>query len=356
MSKKLSKILKNKNFWASFRKISLVIFITLLIWVWADLSQDDTYMDSTSILVIGPSEPDLWVRFKDDNSSELHIDKVKFEGPALRIAELRQDLESGMFKLRFTLDPADFISEGSAEPVTIPLLAELEKNNDIRKRGLKAVECSPENVTVLATQLVEKELKLRCLEGSKIIKDAQFDPETIKMLVPPTLGEDELVADVRFTSTAQATRAKSEFVQVRPEVKFAAGVAPRMADVAVNVRLPKEGGVGLVNKSIAGTIGVVGNAEILNKFKVEISNLADFTTTLQIKATEEAFAAYELRPYKVVLEVKAGDEKTETVTRKPEYNFPQEFVRRGEIEKVNELYDAKFKLTPKNGAAVPAGQ
>ena len=356
MSKKISQILKNKNLWVSFRKISLVIFITLLIWIWADLSQDDVYTDSTSVLTIGPSEPDLWVRFKDDNNSQLDIEKVEFEGPTLRIAELKQDIESGLFKMRFTLDPAKFISSESAESVTISLLAELAKNTDIRKRGLKVVKCSPENVTILANKLVEKELKLRCMKGSAIINDAQFEPDIIKMLVPPTLTDDQLVADVKITSEAQATKAKSQFIEVRPEIKFAAGIAPRLADLTVKVKLPKESELGLVEKVLTGSIGIVGSKNILDKYTVVVENESDFTT-IRLKATEKAFQAYESKPYKILIEILAEDEKTQgLITRKPVYNFPQEFVKLGEIEKVHELDDAKFKLIPKNGTITPAGQ
>jgi hypothetical protein len=50
-------------------KISIVVFLTVLIWVWSDLAQDEpmSLSNYVTITVARPSDPTLWVSFEGRN-------------------------------------------------------------------------------------------------------------------------------------------------------------------------------------------------------------------------------------------------------------------------------------------------
>lgn len=335
---------KNSNIWRITQKVSLVIFITVLIWVWADLSLDEEHRESSAILTITPSsDPSLWVRFKDDNSLQISLNQITLAGPVLRIAQLRKDLESGDFKLRFTLDPDEEVIKESQQPYSIAILNILQKSSELRKRGLKITDCSPEKVDVLATKLVMRTLKVVCYDGDAPITNAQVEPETIQMLVPPTIAESELAANIRLKSQDIA-RAKEQAIEMFPSIDFAVGIT-RQSDKAVKVKLP-ETDIKLETFSLQGRIGFIVNSDVLEKYKIDLLNAQEFASTVQIRATKEAFEAYRNQIFHYLLELKTEDAKAEITTRTPQYNFPESFIQKGQIQKIRELESARFKLIP----------
>lgn len=338
---------KNNERKQMFRKIILVIFITLLIWVWADLSQDEAYRDSSAIVYISQTaDPSLWVRFARNSEPELRLKQIKIEGPAIRIAELKRDIAEGLVQLRFELDPVDVGLESSDNTYKIPLIQILNDNKELRKRGLKVTETSTESVQILATRLEEKQLRVTAIEENNTqIENAEIDPRLIRMLVPPSWQGQMLVATVKLT-TNQIIRARKEPISVKPTIELTPGVT-RTSDTPVEIKLPTDG-VNLIDKPVQGSLGFVVSQEIMENYNIVLDNPSDFFTSIQIKATEEAFEVYNNQKYKLLLEIQADDVKKEIVLRAPQYNFPQEFLRTGEITAVKQPERARFRLIPKN--------
>src|SRR4030042_4820181 len=76
-----------------YGKISVVVFITILIWVWADLALDEELTVSTATISIIRSNPKLWVSF--DNAASVLIEELVLKGPLRKIAEISKKLEEG---------------------------------------------------------------------------------------------------------------------------------------------------------------------------------------------------------------------------------------------------------------------
>jgi len=98
-----------------FSKISIVVFLTALIWVWADLAQDERLelTNVVTVTVARPDDPNLWVSIqehRDDSSvslrSSLLVDTVVLKGPASRVADVERMKNKG------TLDLDLFLGRG----------------------------------------------------------------------------------------------------------------------------------------------------------------------------------------------------------------------------------------------------
>ena len=77
-------------------------------------------------------------------------------------------------------------------------------------------------------------------------------------------------------------------------------------------------------------------------------------SAISIRATPEAKRLYEKMRYQVILEIDDSDkdaQSTEPLRRELIYNFPAEYVRRGEIVLNQQSVTARFRLT-----ALPAEQ
>ena len=85
-----------------FGKIAIVIFLTVLIWVWTDLDLDDDHVVPKAIMRVAHS-PELLVSF--NGQPEASINNIKLKGPAKKIAEVKRRLDDGSLELDFTLNP-----------------------------------------------------------------------------------------------------------------------------------------------------------------------------------------------------------------------------------------------------------
>ena len=86
---------------------------------------------------------------------------------------------------------------------------------------------------------------------------------------------------------------------------------------------------------------------LMEKYRVELSNEKELTGSTGIIATDDAHAAFEKMAYQVLVEIRDSDEKeTGEITRQVIYNFPPEYVRSNEIELSGQPPAAKFKLVP----------
>ena len=82
-----------------YGKLLAVVFLTCLIWVWADRRLDDTYTvhRKVTINVAKSTNPDQWVSF--DGKSSASIEEVVFRGPVSKVADVRRELNEGSLVL-----------------------------------------------------------------------------------------------------------------------------------------------------------------------------------------------------------------------------------------------------------------
>ena len=70
---------------------------------------------------------------------------------------------------------------------------------------------------------------------------------------------------------------------------------------------------------------------------------------IMLKASQQAFDAYEKTKYQILIEILPGDETVEgALHRDVIYNFPKEFVQKGEIKLGEAPRKAVFKLVARS--------
>lgn len=323
------------------KKILLVIFITCLIWIWADLSQDKELTGQIVTITASQANPNLWVSL--ENKPEVQV-KVDLKGPAKKISEFSKKVESEEeLRVSFDVDREGMASEGSHT------LNNLRRflYDELKEYGLAVVGSNPEKLEVQVVGLSEKSLPVKCVDEQTgaVINNAQISPDTVSIRTP--VGVD--TALVRL-SLSEKKRARQAPVEKKPFVEV--GGRPRYAEKIITVKLPLTG-EDLQTYTVRGTVGFIVSANWTGRYKVEWTKAPDIGS-ISIFATPEAKAAYEAQLFEVLLEVKDEDINAGEVTRKVIYNFPANFVRDDKIRLNSNPAEAIFKLvlvkSPENGA------
>jgi hypothetical protein len=330
-----------------YGKIAIVVFITVLIWFWADLALDEELPISNATISIVRSNPKLWVSF--DGASSAPIEEVLLKGPLRRIAELNKKLEEQEW-LKIDFDAAN---EGMNEPgsYSLSLLTFLQKDKEIKRLGLKVESCQPETLPVKVVGLVGRTLDVKCVdEDQNPLSQATVEPAQVEALVPENWGSEKFIAEVKLTRR-KIEQARVSPIDETPYVKLAAGQL-RPVPQTVKVTMPPELDR-LTNYTItARTISIALSPNLLQsllqgKCNFEITNLNDVLGPIAIKATIEAKRAYENQSIpQMTLYVFDDDKNNEEPKREVVYNFPEESVRKGEIKLNQRPAEAKFKLIP----------
>ena len=328
-----------------YGKITIVIFLTILIWVSTDLALDDELIiPKVTVNVAKSTDSALWISFKDEDGSPISsvsIEKVQLKGPASRITEVRRKREEGSLSFEFFLDAEQ---EGMIEPGEYPMnVADfLRRSYQLRQFGLMVESCEPEILTVSVVKLVEKLLTVQCFDQDRIsVKTESIDPPRINMFVP----ED-------WAGTAQVELTPGEIKQARhvtikkiPYIELITGQT-RQAEIAVKIRATPEEDRLSEQTITAAKLGIELSVNLQGEYDVEVTNLNEVVRPFTIRATLEAKQAYEQQPFQMTLYILDGEEKlAEEQRKKVVYNFPELFVRKGEIELKGEPVEAKFKLT-----------
>lgn len=340
-----SRMLKKIN----YSKILVVVFITVLIWVWADLAQDETLTDRPAVIIVDEAaNPTLWVRL--DKASARSI-KMSLSGPHANIAELSRRLKQGeRFEFEFDAGREKIEKPGR---YTLTVLSFLQKDKKLRKLGLKVETCQPETIAVEVEQLVKKTLTIRCVdENANPVRGAVIDPPQVDMFVPADWSGERLIADVQLT-LSELEQAQLSPMEKTPYVELAPGHI-RNASMPVKVTT-------LVQRQLADYIITKVtpkyslSANLQGKFRVDVLNLDAVMSPISISATPEAKWAYENMSYQVRLEIDDSDAQFIGAQRKPViYNFPSEYVRGDEIRLNQQPVTAQFKLIPLS-SSVPGG-
>jgi hypothetical protein len=326
---------------AKIKKALLVIFITCLIWVWADLSQDIPLAGQIVTVTASQANPNLWVSL--ENKPDVQV-KVNLKGQAKKISEFSKKVEGEEgLRISFDVEKESMTSEGS---YTLENLRRFLQD-EIKKYGLTVVACDPEKLEVQVVKLIEKPLAVKCIDEvtGALMTKAKITPETVNMFVPA--GKDTV--EVKLNSM-EKKQARQDFVEIKPHIDL--GGRLRYAEKPVRIELPSVG-EDLQPSTIRGTVGFLVSENWTGQYEVEWIKAPDIGS-ISILATPQAKAAYEAQLFEVILEIRDNDINAGEITRKIIYNFPQDFLRDDKIRLNGDPVETTFKLVPvkppENGA------
>jgi hypothetical protein len=337
----------------NYGKILVVVFITVLIWVWADLALDEVFSVSSVNISAKSTNPGLWVSFGDKSSA--FIDKMVLKGPASRITDVKRKLKEGSLVLEFFLDPGQTETIASPGEYTLPLLTFLRQSDQIKKLGLTVESCEPQTLSVKVVGLVKKPLTIRCIdETQNTIKAAAVEPKQLEMFVPEDWSGEKLIANVQLTRR-EIDQARLSAVEKTPFIEPAAGQI-RELQMTVKITMPPEEDLLADYTITTARLRFSLSPNIQGKYKVVVDNLDEVIRTITIRATADAKRAYEKMPYQVTLEIDDEDAaSTEPLRRNLIYNFPDEYLRKDDIRLNQQPVTARFKLIPLPPAETPPG-
>ncbi|MGB2864510.1 MAG: hypothetical protein WBC05_14375 [Sedimentisphaerales bacterium] len=338
-----------------YSKIAIVIFLTVLIWVWADLALDETVSVPGAMITVAESSDDnLWISFGGKASTS--IDNIVLKGPASKIAEIKRELNDSSLELKFSLYP-DWQGITTAGSHTINVLDFIKKSAELRElSGLTAETCEPNTLTVDVAKLVVRPLTVQCIDesGNELKMYESIEPLKVNMLAPEDWGNDKLIAKVRLTRSEieQAREEPEEPIEKKPYVELAAEQI-RESATAVTIKLAPEEDPLTVQRIEDATLVIAMSPTLLAKYYVDVTNLPSVLNSIAVRATTDAKRAYEdqLLPHMTLYIFDSDTEKGQEVQRKKvHYNFPPENVRTGTIELNQEPATAEFKLIPRPSA------
>lgn len=333
-------------------KIAVVVFITILIWVWADLALDEELPIPNAVISVVNSDPKLWVSF--DDASSVTLEQIVLKGPLRKINEISKKLNEGeRLKIDF-----DAVKEKMNEPgsYSLNLLPFLQKDKEIRRLGLKVESCKPEMLPVKVVGLVSRRLDVKCVDKDhNPIGEATVEPAQVDMLVPEDWGAEKRIAEVMLTPR-EIEQARISTIEETPYIRLTVSQI-REASKRVNITMPAETD-SLSNYTIkAPTLSIALSPTLQGKYYVEVTNLAEVLLPIVIKATPEAERAYKLQPFpQMTLYILDTDKNTtEEQKREVVYNFPEESIRKGEIKLIPQPVIARFKLVSVSSAEASKG-
>ncbi len=142
-------------------KILLVIFITFLIWVWADLALEEKVEGIPATIEVKemPSQ-DIWVTI--DSKTRFEI-RLTVTGPHARIVELQRSLKPGGEPLVFAYDARQL---GLTQPGkhTTDLISFVQGRPELKGHGLTVTAVDPPIADVSILTLEPKSLRIKLID------------------------------------------------------------------------------------------------------------------------------------------------------------------------------------------------
>lgn len=323
-------------------KFLVVIFLSILIWVWADRAKTETLPVTIAVLKVNESaEPQLWITF--NNRKSVNIDKIVLEGSSSKIDDVQRKMRERTLAFEFFLGPEQLPGLKETVEYSVNLLDLIRKSQEIRQLGLSVQSCVPETVSVQVYKLVENTLNVECVdESSSLLEHESIAPSKVTIPVP---GGWTRPAQIKLTPS-EIKQARVELITNKiPFVELADGQL-RYSNTPVKVKLPPTREKLPVQSIQQATVGILASPNLFGKYEVKLTNEAELAT-ISIKATSAAAQRYKDEPYQMLLYILEEDAKKKGEQSKPVvYNFPEELVRNNEIE-LNQLpVRAKFELVP----------
>jgi len=343
-----------------FGKVSIVVFLTVLIWVWADLAQDERLILSDVVVEVAKSSnPALWVCFVEEGKepnlqTSVTLDSVVLKGPASRVAEVKRLKNKGALDLSLFLMPEQ---EGmmKADVRTLDVLEFLKQSDEIRRLALTVEDCEPKRLTVRVQELVKMPVAVECIGLGSSVQVKSLQPDTVEAYVPK---EEAGVrkATVRLMPDEQ-NRAKNVPVEKTPYIELVPG---QRRDVSTKVKVtlaPAENS--LTDERVPAVLGLCFSQNMQGKYRVVLSDDNDPTklAAVMVQATPLARDLYAKTTPQLILYIRDEDRQaTDLITRAVEFNFPQDSVRAGEIHANQPPPTVRFRLEPiaeKNASSGP---
>lgn len=330
----------------TIKRISAVIFLTMVIWTWAYLALEENIPESGT-LHISPTRADTIVSFVD-NETPVTI-TMELKGSTSMIAAfnkriLAEQTDPAKGRLEFFYN-AETENQSAAGMHQLNVLSFLKKNFKMRKLSLAVVSCDPKFIEVQVEKLKEKWLDVKCVDqNGSVIEHEIMDPSRVQMF---TRAEYDGQAVVTLTA-AQISQARKASITETPYVDLNAdGKNRRASKTRVKIKLPSTS-ESMHDQILQPTIGYSASKNIMEKYTVELLNESDLTETTNFKATDEAWTVYDnATTYQILIEIRDSDPGNTEISRKVVYNFPPESVSKGEIKLVGVAPEAIFKLIPK---------
>jgi len=328
-------------------KISIVVFLTALIWVWADLSMDETLiLSDIRIEVAKSTDQSLWVNFVVERAdpnlrTSVALDEVILKGPASRVTEVSRRKNRGDLDLNLFLVPEQ---EGLTQPEahSLNVLDFLRKNEEIRKLGLTVESCEPQRLTLVTYKLEERDVTVECV-GIDASLQVTLNPSSVRAYVP---AGKTLQARIQL-SPAEQNQAKSGPIEKTPYVELIPGGQRR--DVATKVAVSLAPAQNVLSEFVVpATYGICFSPNLQGKYRVIVHNEATELANVYVKATTPAYMAYRDAPYQLILYIQDTDRQNMQwpLSRPFVFGFPEDYVQRGEIEARDPAPNAKFTLVP----------
>jgi len=338
----------------TYGKFIAVIFLTCLIWIWADLALDENFTVNNLVINVAKSTPEnLLVTL--NGQTELTLDEVVLRGSASKVTEVKRKIDEGILKPEVFFNISRY-SWKQVDTYTLNVLSFLKESDFINQLGVTVVDCQPETIKVQVHSLVKKELQVKCFDNSlNEIGKAKLDPSTVQMYVPEYWSGEQLSAKIVLSKYEQQ-QARVSPIYKKPfiEITIADNLVKR-SQQEVKVRLPAQQSLLAEQLITSPRLGIILSPNLQGKYKVEILNLNSVLSPISVNTTEQAKRAYENMPYHVILQIYDSDleENTpdKTFRRSLIYNFPPEFLRNEQIELNQQPETARFNITPLEGSA-----
>ena len=320
-----------------FWKIAIVLFLTVLIWVWADFELDETMPPRSAVIRIDEASNEaIWVSFRQKASADI---RVTLSGPHSAFTALDGELRSEGRKLAFVFDAEHERMTEAGKSHSLRVLDFVQKDKKLKDLGLKVESCLPEVIDVNVVTLVEKPLPVECFRKDGQSLDVErIEPSTVKMFVP----EGTRTAQVRL-SDGDIDRARRVGIEKTPFIVLAAGWT-KEASSPVRITIPPEADPLSEETIRAPKLGIALSANLQGKYSVEVMNLNEVMGPIQVRTTATAKLAYESMRYQMILEIDDDDVKQAEARRQVKYNFPEDFVRADQIKINQPPVPARFKL------------
>lgn len=323
-------------------KILIVIILTLLIWAWAFLSQEKEESFHGSLEISSQADPGLLISFSVNGieyGRRVPL-KLNFTGTPAKISELSQKAkltpqnDSQRERLDYPYDPT-YYGHTETKTYTFDMLDFLQRHTKTKQLALTLDSCevaeTPVTQIEVEVEVLEKKwVTIRCLNENDVLEpDAIIDPATIEMYVRKG---DPAEANIQL-SREQIDRARKQPVLAKPFVQLGTE-GRRVAAESVSVTLPQLSELKSRPFQTNKPIGLIMSEKLQNEYKVKIENLSELRSTFLIKATDEAYSAYEKNmPYQLLIEIRDSDATADPVPPKTViFNFPPEYIRTDQIK------------------------
>jgi len=321
----------------TLKKLLVVVPLTLLIWAWAYMSQEQEDNFMGTLEAAHSIDPSLLVTFSLPGSrqqTQIPLTSIVLKGTPSRLSDLlkRNTLPSANQNeewLDFYYDPAE--QKQTEGTHTLELLEYLQKSSKIQELALTLESCSPSKVDVKIEPLVEKKLPIQCLDENGLLrKDAVITPAFAYIYVRKGYTAS---ATISLTQQQIEMARQQQPVWVKPYVDMGIKGVIRESAEPVEVILQSETLLKPRAFQTTKPIGIFMSPELQNAYKVIISNDEELRKTTTIYATEEAFRAYENVAYPLYIVIKDSDvvDLSEIPPKTVMFNFPPEYVKSGQI-------------------------